>query len=471
MRHDIVFRNADVIDGTGHEGFLADVAVDGGRITRIGTVTGAGNEEIDASGMVLAPGFIDVHTHDDFALLSDPVMHFKTLQGVTTVVTGNCGTSAVPLGEWCLKVTGTGPAVNAVPLVGHGSIREKVLGRDNTGEPDIRQLQEMVALVEEALDAGAAGISTGLVYIPGAYSTIEEILALTRPVAARRGIYASHIRNEGRTLLESIDEALQIGRTTGIKVQISHLKAIGAENFGKMPDAITMIRAAQSSGLDVMADQYPYSRGSTLLEQLVMRGALDGPSPFGFVQGRDVLVASTPGKPEWEGQTLDVIAESLRMDVPAAARHIVSAIPNCFIVYENQSEENIATVLREDFVMIGSDGIPSGSRPHPRLHHTFPRVLGEYSRDRAVVPLHVAVYKMTGMCAARFAVQNRGTIAEGHHADLVLLDVQQVRDTGTYHDPSTVPDGIIGTWVNGTAVARSGVVTGERPGRLLRTLD
>lgn len=470
MTDRFVFRNANVVDGTGREGFIADVAIDGDRISGIGTISGDAGRDIDATGLVLAPGFIDVHTHDDFSLVNDPTMGFKTLQGVTTVITGNCGSSAVPLPDWADRVSAARPAVNFVPLVGHGSVREKVLGRDHKGEPDARQLQEMTSLVEEALAAGAAGISTGLVYIPGAYSSFEEVTALAGPVADRGGVYTSHIRNEAGALLESLDEALEVGRQTGVKVQISHLKAIGAENFDRMSDAIALIRDAKTSGMDVMADQYPYSRGSTLLEQLVARGALDGPSPFGFVQGRDVLIASAPGHAEWEGLTLDVVADQLQMDVPAASRHIVTNVPNCFIVYENQSEENIARVLREDFVMIGSDGIPAGSHPHPRLHHTFPRVLGEYSRNRGVVPLHTAVHKMTGMCADRFAIRDRGSIAVGNHADLVLFDASTICDTGTYENPTTVPLGLVGTWVNGRCVASAGVVTDERPGILVRTL-
>ena len=400
-----------------------------------------------------------------------PRLTFAFFVAITTVITGTCGTSAVPLADWTTKVMTASPAVNVVPLVGHGSVREAVMGRDNTAAPDAAQLARMVDLVERALDSGAAGISTGLVYVPGAFSTTDEVLALTQPVADRGGIYASHIRNEGGDLLESIDEAIEIGRRTGIRVQISHLKAIGEENFGKIPDAIAMIRNAQRDGFSVMADQYPYTRGSTLLDQLVARGALDGPSPFGFVQGADVLIAAVPHTPEWEGRTLDGVAESLGMSVPDAARHIVGIRPeSCFIVYRNQSEENVERILGEDFVMIGSDGVPFGSRPHPRLHHTYPRVIGEYSRDRAIIPLHVAVHKMTAMCADRFGIVDRGRIEVGAFADLVLFDPSTIRDTGDYENPTAVPDGFVGTWVNGTCVARNGSVSGARGGRFVGAL-
>ena len=471
MRHDIVFKNATVIDGTNSTPFVADVAVDGDRIAGIGTVTNRGAREIDATNLVLAPCFIDVHTHDDFALLNTPNMWFKTLQGVTTVVTGNCGTSAVPFDDWTNKIGATSPAVNVVPLVGHGSIREHVMGRDNRSPADSRQLSEMVSIVEQSLDLGAAGISTGLVYVPGTYSTREEVEALVLPVAARKGIYTSHIRNEADGLVASIDEAIDVGRSTGVKVQISHLKAIGAENFDKIADAISRITAAQTEGLDVMADQYPYSRGSTQLMQLVERGAFDGPSPFGHVQGHDVMIAASRQRPDWEGKTLDVIAESLLMSVPDAARHVLSVEGDgCMIVYRNQSDDNIERILKEDFVMIGSDGVPFGSRPHPRLHHTFPRVIGEYSRNRGVIPIQTAIHKMTGMCAARFAVAERGTITVGHFADLVLFDAETILDTGTYDEPTSVPAGISEVWVNGRTVGQNGVPTDERPGQLVRTL-
>lgn len=471
MPYDVVFRNATVVDGTGSEPFRADVAIENDRISDIGSLAQRGTQEIDASNLVVAPGFIDVHTHDDFALLSQPNMSFKTLQGVTTVVTGNCGTSSTPFGDWIDKVVAARPAVNVVPLIGHGSIRERIMGRDNQSPATTQQLQDMMSTVEQALDAGAAGTSTGLVYIPGAYSTVEEVIDMVRPVAERNGIYTSHIRNEADALVESIDEAINIGRVTGVKVQISHLKAIGIENFDKIALAIEHIRSAQREGLDVMADQYPYSRGSTQLKQLVMRGAFDGPSPFGFVQGEDVFIASAPHSPQWEGRTLDDIATSLNMDVPDAARHIHSVEKDaCIVVYKNQSDDNIEKVMQQEFIMIGSDGVPSGARPHPRLHHTFPRVLGEYARDRGTVSLHTAVHKMTGMCAARFGLAERGTIEVGNFADLVLFDAATVKDTGTYENPTTVPVGIVETWVNGRCVARDGSPLHERPGTVLKTL-
>lgn len=471
MTHDIVFKNATVVDGTNSASFFADIGIDGDRIASIGTITSSGAQEVDATGLVLSPGFIDVHTHDDFALLSDPDMSCKTLQGVTTVVTGNCGTSAVPFGEWARKVSDTTPSINVVGLIGHGSVREKVMGREDIGLPTRQHMALMKDYINEALDAGAAGISTGLVYVPGAFSSHDEVIDLVAPVAERGGIYTSHIRNEADALVTSIEEAIAIGRSTGIRVQISHLKAIGVENFDKISSAIETISAARSEGIDVMADQYPYSRGSTQLKQLVLRGAFDGPSPFGFVQGGDVLISSAPHTPEWEGRTLEEIARQLEMDTPTAARHIYSIEKDgCVVVYQNQSEGNIERVMQEEFVMIGSDGVPLGSRPHPRLHHTFPRVLGEFSHTRSVLTLESAIHKMTGLSARRFAIPERGTISVGNYADLVLFDSNTIRDTGTYDNPTTVPVGIVGTWVNGKSVAQSGRSTSTRSGRFIRML-
>ena len=472
MPIDIIFKHATVVDGTGSKPFVADVAIEDHTIVEIGTINSSSREVIDASNLILTPGFIDVHTHDDFALTKQPDMSFKTLQGVTTVVTGNCGTSAVPIAEWMSKVENVKPAVNVVSLIGHGSIRERVIGRTENREATNAELKTMIGLVEEALDAGSVGISTGLVYVPGAFSSLEEVIALTQPVANRGGIYTTHLRNEADKLIESLDEAFEIGLQTGVRIQISHLKAIGAENFDKLPLAIDKIRNAHNFGLDVMADQYPYSRGSTSLDQLVARGAFEGPSPFGFVQGEDVLIASAPKTPQFEGLTLDVIAKSLGLPTSDSARLLVDKQPECcFIVYQNQSDANIERVMREDFVMIGSDGVPTGTRPHPRLHHTFPRVLGEYSRIRSTIPLHTAIHKMTGMCADRFKIARRGFIAEGNFADLVLIDPQTVKDTGDYANPTSIPDGILGTWVNGKGVTRDGQATGVRSGVVIRSLS
>lgn len=468
MIPDLVFRDATVVDGSNKDPFVADVAVSGDSVCEIGSV-GVSMSDIDASGLVLAPGFIDIHTHDDWALASSPEMPFKTLQGVTTVVTGNCGSSAVPIAEWLSKISNARPAVNVAPLVGHGSVRSHVMGPATQRQPTDLELQQMSDLVAQALDHGAFGLSTGLVYEPGRWSAADEIVALVSMVAARGGLYTTHMRSESYNLLDSIDESIGVAIETGGRLQISHLKAIGPENWHSIPAAIDKIEAARSRGIDVMADQYPYARGSTMLHQIVSAGAFRGPSVFGHLTGDLVTVASAPRNVHWEGRTIADIAAEMNVTDADAADHLVSLEgSHCAVVTASQSEENIARILSCDFIMIGSDGIPSGSRPHPRLHHTFPRVLGEYHRRQGVIDLVTAVQKMTSMPADRLGLTDRGRITVGSKADLVLFDAETIRDTGTYADPTTVPLGLRGTWVNGICVASDGRSTGMRPGQLLR---
>lgn len=468
MPFDFVFRDATVVDGTGADRSIADVAVEGDRIAEFGDVTGSALIEIDASGLVLAPGFIDVHTHDDFALETSPDMAFKTLQGVTTVVTGNCGTSVPGFPSWIEDRRESPAAVNVAALIGHGTIREAVMGRSTDRHATAAELTAIRDEVSRAFDAGAIGMSTGLVYEPGRYSPADEIEDLARIVAACNGIYTSHMRNEHDGLVESVRETISIGRETGVKVQVSHLKAIGAQNAPLAWEAVNEIRAARDAGLDVMADQYPYSRGSTALDQLVSADAFRASTNFGLVSAAAVMIASAPRNPGWEGRTLESVAIDLGLDAADTARRIVeSEGRGCMVVIANQTEENIALILKEDFVMIGSDGIPAGSRPHPRLHHTFPRILGEYSRNRGVISLETAVHKMTGMSAKRFSLDNRGVIAPGAFADLVLFDHREVIDTGTYEDPTARPRGILGVWTNGVRIVDDTGVTQGRPGRVL----
>lgn len=471
VQFDVVFRNATVVDGTGASGFVADVAVHGDRIAEVGTINGSARTEIDSSGLVLAPGFIDVHTHDDFALDTSPDMPFKTLQGVTTIVTGNCGTSVPEFAEWMSTRKESSASVNVAALVGHGTIRAGVMGRSTNRHATSSELAAMSDEVSRAFDAGAVGMSTGLVYEPGRYSSSEEIEELARIVAVRNGIYTCHMRNEHDGLLESVQETIDVGRATGVKVQVSHLKAIGAQNASLAWEAVKEIRAARDAGIDVMADQYPYARGSTALDQMVSADAFRASTNFGFVAGSAVMIASAPKNPDWEGRTLESVAHELGLTTPDAAQAIVDREGRgCMVVVANQTEENIALILKEDFVMIGSDGIPAGSRPHPRLHHTFPRVLGEYSRQRGVVSLETAVHKMTGMSAERFGLENRGVIAPNAFADLVLFDYKSIIDTGSYENPTVVPRGIVGVWVNGTRIVEESRSTQARPGRVLSHL-
>lgn len=471
---------ATVYDGTGANGVIRDIHVHNGRIVDAPASDGA--PEIHAHGLALAPGFIDVHTHDDVAALTTPLMPFKTLQGVTTVIVGNCGTSVAPGGaglmgplecdsfaDYFQRLSDEPAATNVAALVGHGSVRAKVMGTKTDRPATTDELREMSRLVEVAMSDGAIGISTGLAYEPGRYSPTDELVHLSRIVAATGGIYTTHMRNEGDNLIESVEESIAIGEQAHIKVQISHLKAMGARNHGRVVQAIETIRAAQQRGVDVMADQYPYTRGSTLLDQIVSGGQLIALNPNGLHQMEALLISSSPKHPEWEGLTLRDVAHELQLGDKETIDYVLAECGRTlFVVIDSLSEDDVYTVMKEDFVMIGSDGVPTGSKPHPRLHHTFPRILGEYVRHQGLLSLPTAIHKMTGMSAQRFGLVDRGRIATGLAADLVLFDPVSVVDTGTYVDPTTVPLGIHTVWVNGERVAQDGNITGARPGTPLR---
>jgi N-acyl-D-amino-acid deacylase len=480
---DLVVRNAQVADGLGGPLITADVAVSGDRIVAVGSVDERGGVEVDGTGRVLAPGFIDVHTHDDWAVLAAPEHACKVLQGCTSIVVGNCGTSIAPGGDAMISSGGAfatiadyftalerEPAsVNTAALVGHGSVRSAVIGlRDNRPAADT-ELTAMRALVEQAMADGAIGFSTGLIYEPGKYAPEDELVMLAGVAAAAGGLYASHMRNEGVGLLDSVAETVRVAEHTGARVQISHHKASGRGAWGLVHQSLALIDAAVARGLDVMADQYPYTRGSTLLEQIVRAGELSGLGPEGDLTPAQVLIGAAPHHPEWEGRTLTELAQEWGCDGREAADRVVAAEGRgCIVVLDTMTESDVETVMAHRSTLIGSDGIPLGGKPHPRLHHTFPRVLGHYSRDRGVFDLPTAISRMTGLSAQRFGLRDRGVVRAGAYADLVLFDPATVADTGTFADPTTLPAGIERVWVNGVCVAVDGAHTGARPGTPLR---
>jgi len=480
----LVIEQVTVIDGTGAPGVTADVRIDGDRVAEVaaaGSIVGQeGAERINGTGLVLTPGFIDVHSHDDTAVLAKPDHDCKTLQGVTSVVVGNCGISAAPasdhtpgltiydrMADYFAAVDERSPAVNVGALIGHGTIRAAVMGLRTDRQPDAEERAAMADHLDRAMADGALGLSSGLAYEPGRYAGGDELIELNRQVAAAGGIYATHMRDEGDDLLDSIDESIEVAEATGVPLQISHLKASGRANWGTADQALARIDAARQRGVDVMADQYPYTRGSSLLEQIV--GALDGPSPFGHVTPADVLVAAAPGHPEWEGKTVAEIGQAEGIEPRMMADRIIDAEGRrCIVVIDNMAEDDIRTIMGHESVMVGSDGVPGGAKPHPRLHHTYPRVLGHYVRDEGLLELPDAVRRMTSTPARRFGFTDRGEIRAGAYADLVLFDSATIVDTGTWAEPTAVPAGIVGVWVNGQRVVDAGAVTGARPGQVVR---
>jgi len=491
MSHDIVFRNATIYDGTGAPGAVGDLAVSGGRIAEIGAVSGRGAEVVDAAGLALAPGFIDVHTHDDFAAIVHRDMAFKTAGGVTTCIVGNCGMGAAPQAaamvlarsfhphasfpEWegyagYLDVLDRAPpATNIAVLIGHGTVRMAAMGR-KTEAPNAAEMAVMKDMVREGLDAGAIGMSTGLIYEPGRHARTEELIELTSLLKGTGALYATHMRDEGLGLLGSVDEAIRIGREAGVGVQISHHKASGREAWGLVTRSLERIDAAQRLGLDVHADQYPYTAGSTVLSAVAEGGRLGGAGRgLGSLTPDNVVIASTAGHPEWEGQSIAALMAAFGAGLDATLQRVLGEEPGATVVLHSMSEDDVRTVMRHPSTMIGSDGLPTlAGKPHPRLYGTFARVLGRYARDLGVLSLPDAIYRMTGFPAAKFGLNDRGVIAPGAFADLVLFDPETIIDRGTFEDPKQPPEGVRMVLVNGQLVIRDGVATDARPGMALR---
>jgi N-acyl-D-amino-acid deacylase len=491
--HDVVIRQAAVFDGHGNPPFIADVAIDDDRIAHIGEIPGRGGIEIDGRGLALAPGFIDVHSHDDLAVFVAPQMDFKVMQGVTTDVVGNCGLGAAPYTATIHSFAGlhTGiqlppwegyagyfeavnrdpPSLNIAALAGHGTIRAAAMGNEQRA-PNAAELAVMRRHLDEAVNAGVVGFSTGLIYEPGRYAATDEIIDLARQLTGSGAIYTSHMRNEAGRLLDSIRETIRIGAEAQVPVQISHHKASGRENWGKVNESLRLIEQARSGGLNVTADQYPYTSGSTILAAVLQNDALNERGRgggIGIVAAHQVLLASAPRHPHYEGQTLEQLAQAFGLPAEAAAARIVAEEgTGALVVLEIMDERDVRTVMSHPTTMIGSDGILGGSRPHPRLYGTFPRVIGYYAREQGLMSIEKAIHRMTGMPAAKFAIKDRGIIRPGAYADLVVFDPTALIDTATYADPCRYPAGIHQVLVNGRTVVKHGRHTGARPGRALR---
>jgi N-acyl-D-aspartate/D-glutamate deacylase len=490
--YDLVIHGATLYDGSGAPPRRADLGLSGDRIAAIGPDIAGGGARLDASGLALAPGFIDVHTHDDFAAVLYPEMGFKVQGGVTSVVVGNCGMGAAPwhqatayagafhpgktLPAWegyagYLAHLDSEPAsCNVAALVGLGAVRAAVLGGDARA-PSAAELDAMRAIVREGVEAGCVGVSSGLIYEPGKHAQLEELAALASEARANGGLYATHMRDEGAGLLDSVREALAIGERAGVPVQISHHKAAGRGSWGLVRESLALLDAARARGVDVSADQYPYTAASTVLAAVVSYFAGTG-AGHGVGRGDpdDVVLSSAPRNPAWEGRSIASLAAEWGLEPLAAAQRVLDAEGmNAAVVIHNMSEDDVRTVLRHPSTMIGSDGLPMlHGKPHPRLYGTFARVLGTYVREQGVLPLEEAVHRMTGLSAERFGLEGRGQLRAGAFADLVLFDAAAIADVATYADPHHPPVGIARVFVNGTEVVRDGDHTGARPGRALR---
>jgi N-acyl-D-aspartate/D-glutamate deacylase len=526
---DLKIEGATVIDGTGSAGGRTDIGIVDERIASIGDLSReTASNTLHASGKVVAPGFIDMHSHSDWRLWGNRRAESKVRQGVTTEVVGNCGFSPAPVspehvedlksfalhvpkgmdfgwssfGEYLRALDGGGLAVNVVHLVGHGALRIAAMGFARRA-PDAGELTQMKSLLAGALDEGAWGLSTGLIYVPGSWAATEEIVDLARVAARHRGFYASHIRGEGATLLDAVREAIQIGREAEMPVEISHIKAAGRPNWGKVADALALIDAANAEGVDVSGDVYPYTASSTSILTLLPEWALEGgitpmltrladrdtrdrirreieaphvgQSVVARVGWENIMIASCSERRDVEGRRLGEIGREQGSGALETTLQLIEATSGrVSIVLFQMDEADLRCALTHPRVMIGSDGSAlapygefGGGKPHPRNYGTFPRVLGRYVREERLLSLAQAVHKMTGLPARRLGLRDRGVLRVGARADLVVFDGKRVADVATYEQPHRYPAGIEHVVVNGRFVVKDGEHTGSLPGRVL----
>ncbi len=493
---DVVLRGATLHDGSGKPGQKGDLAIKGDRIVAVGAFKTAGKPQvIEADGLIVAPGFIDLHTHSDTAL-TQPATRSNLnylLQGVTTVITGNCGSGPTDVAAYFKTLEKNGVGSNVIHQVPHNSIRQKVTGNTNRA-PTAKELRQLEELVDQGMKDGAWGLSTGLIYNPGTYSKTDELIALAKIAARHGGFYASHIRDEGTGLLAAIEEALTIGRDAGLPVHISHMKASGRKSWGKAADAIALVAQARANGQQVTADQYPYPASSTSLSATVVPAvfregsrkdflarlddAEQGPrvrkaienSLAGHSDGQSLRIAQYGPKPAWQGKDIAAIAKQEKK----SALDIVLEIERqggAQIVNFGMSEEDVRLIMKQDFVATASDGgarVPGDSVPHPRSYGTFPRKIGRFAIEEKTVPLEHAIRSASGLPADILRLPERGYLKAGYFADLVVFDPKTYRDPATYEKPHQYATGVRYLFVNGVAVVRDGKYTGALAGKVLR---
>ena len=500
--YDLVIKNGRVVDGTGNPWMYTDVAVQGGKIVRLGTIPASdAKRTIDATGLIVAPGFIDVHAHVESSLGPLPDAPNFIYDGVTTVITGNCGGSDTNLRVYFDTLRLLRTSVNVGSLIGHNSVRQKVM-KMVFREPTTREQTEMESLVEQAMKDGAVGLSTGLIYTPGTYARTPEIVNLAKVAARYGGLYASHIRNEGQNVKQAIEEAIQISREAHLPVEISHFKVATKPLWGKSTETIELVEAARREGLDVTVDQYPYTASSTSLESMLPNWALaDGDSavlvrlhdPASRAKIRNemleslaksqrtsfdyAVIASYKPDTTLNGMNISAINKKLgRKNNPETEADLVmelmekAKLKRVQMVYHTMSETDVETILRYPNTMVASDaGVArfGSGMPHPRAYGTNARVLGRYVRERHIIPLEEAIRRMTSLPAQRFRLTDRGLLRPGYAADIVVFDEKTVADKATYDQPHAYTTGISWVIVNGTPVVENSQHNGQRPGQLL----
>ena len=497
---DLLIRNGRVVDGTGNPWVRADVAVRGDRIARIGHLPDtAAVRTIDAEGLVVAPGFVDPHTHAVRGIFDVPTADNYLLQGVTTLTEGNDGSSPWPIGEHLDQIAALGISPNWGVFAGQGTIRREVIGSEDR-DPTRDELDRMRMLVADAMAQGAFGLSTGLFYVPGSFTSTEEVIELSKIAAAHGGIYISHMRDEALRLLDSVQETIRIGEEAGIPVQMTHHKAISRDMWGRSADSLGLVDAARARGVDITIDQYPYTASQTGITAVVPQWAqaggtqeliarLQDPETRRRIRGEIVYRIEHDrggGDPaniviglcEWdrslEGKSLaDILAErEVEVTVANAADLVMEIVERggARAIYHAMDEADVERIMQHPATAVGSDGgvsVFGASVPHPREYGTFARVLGRYVRERRVLTLEQAVRKMSGATAHRLGLQDRGLLREGFFADIAVFDPERIIDRATFPEPHQYAEGVEYVVVNGALVVDGGEHTGARPGRVL----
>ena len=526
MTEAVIVRGGTVVDGSGAPGRAADVVIEGGRIRAIGDdLTAGGATVVDASGRVVAPGFIDIKTHSDWTLPLMPLSESKVRQGVTTEVIGHCGYSCAPAlpgkaealkqylspsAPWLDFVetsfadyvrTYPATSVNRVMLVGHNTLRLMTMGMEDR-PPEPHELARMTELLEEALGAGALGLSSGLFTAPGSYAEGEELVALGRVLRRRGARYFTHLRDESDTVFDSVEESIEFAEQTGVHVQIVHIKLSGMDNWGGAERLLERLEEARREGAEIDCDQYPYEAASNPLRNLfpswLQQGGIDamldrlaspdvrarlrrevdaaGLNNFGRIPSWDaVRISISPDRPQYAGRTVqDIAAEQGNDPFEAALDYLVADRGQTRVLVSSISEDDIRTLIASPNVMVGSDGnavAPYGTtgqgKPHPRFYGTFARILGRYVRELGLISIETAVHKMTGASARALGISGRGLLRQGFAADVTVFDPETVAETATYREPHSYATGVDRVWVNGKTVFEEGEHTGATPGTIL----
>ena len=498
--YDIIISNGRVIDGSGNPWYEADVAINGERIVRIGDLSSdTGSKVIDANGLIVAPGFIDPHTHALRGILDVPNAESALLQGVTTLTEGNDGTSPFPVDEHYQTILDKQISPNWGIFVGHGTIRSQVIGAEDR-DPTRDELEQMKDMVQQAMQNGALGLSTGLFYVPGSFASTEEVIELSKVAAKHGGIYISHMREEAAQLIDSVNETIRIGEESGIPVQMTHHKVIGVENWGSSVESLRLVDQARERGIDITIDQYPYTASQTGINALIPQWAQEGgrgrmleriesPETRAAIKNevvlkilydrgggdpKNIFISRNTWDPSMASKNLaELTVEAGMNPTPENAAEVVFEIlkgGGATAVYHAINTDDVDRIMQHPVTAIGSDG-PVGifgeGTPHPRQYGTFARVLGHYVRERGVLTLEEAVRKMSSQTARRLGIHNRGLLTEGYYADIAIFDSDEIIDKATFEEPHQYAIGMKFVLVNGQVVVEQGRHTGRRPGKII----